>query len=100
MTEQDWKLLQAHLALPQSTPLKAQNDLLRDDVLKLVTEVMRLRNERSLHASGWQDGQSRQQAESDAHAAGAENMRQACLEVACVQCTAAIIRLAARAPIN
>jgi hypothetical protein len=88
MTQEDWKRLEQHLtALPQHTPLKMQIDLLRDDVLKLVAEVMRLRNE--AHAA-------KQPLERDAHAAGGEAMRQACLEVACIECTANIIRLSVR----
>lgn len=90
MTQEDWKRLQDNLTAPQG-PLKMQIDLLRDDVLKLVAEVMRLRNE--AHAA-------KQEIESAAHAAGAETMRQACLDVACINCTASIIRLSARPAIQ
>lgn len=96
MTEQDWKQLQAHLTLPPHTPPKTQVDLLKDDVLKLVDEVMRLRNALSLVERGGSDPFGQQQRLDESHATGGEAMRQACLEVACMQCYPAIIRLSAR----
>lgn len=93
MTKEDWERLHANLALPVHTPLKTQVDLLKDDVLKLVTEVMHLRNRL---ASEVRPGAATQRQLAESHAAGAEAMRQATLEVACPDCTAGIIRLSSR----
>lgn len=96
MTKEDFTRLQQNLHLPPHTPLKTQIDLLRDDILKLVAETMRLRNE--LHAANQERVAlfAEMQATADrAHADGANALRAAALEVSCPACEDAIIKLTA-----
>lgn len=96
MTKEDFTRLQQNLHLPPHTPLKTQIDLLRDDILKLIAETMRLRNE--LHAANQERVvlfEQMQQSVDRAHADGANALRAAALEVACPACTEAIIQLTA-----
>lgn len=94
MTKQDFERLQQNLNLPPHTPLKTQIDLLKDDVLKLVSEVMRLKN----HLAAVNEAQvalinELQSAATESYSAGASQMRQSVLEACCPICTKAVIQL-------
>lgn len=96
MTNDDFQRLQQNLNLPPHTPLKTQIDLLRDDALKLIAEIIRLRN--ALHAERQQQAAltaSLQETADRSHADGANAVRQAALEVCCPLCAVAITRLTA-----
>ena len=101
MDTSDWQRLQQNLQLPPHTPLKTQIDLLRDDVLKLVAEVMRLKNRLQSAEAEEEAAQAELQTlASESHAAGAEAMRQRVLEVACTECAQDIVALSAERPVQ
>lgn len=96
MTPDDFLRLQQNLNLPPHTPLKTQIDLLREDVLKLIAEIMRLKNalrderqDRNAQINALQETAEK------AHADGANALREAALEVCCPACTIALKQLTA-----
>lgn len=101
MTKDDFQRLQENLHLPPHTPLSHQIELLKSDVLKLVAEVMRLKND--LHSANQAQValfQELQAGADESYASGASAMRQNVLEVCCESCTAAVIRITNERPLQ
>lgn len=99
MKTADWQRLQENIQLPPHTPLSTQIELLKEDVLKLVAEVMRLKNRLSAASEAENALLADLQATADAsHRAGADAMRQRALEVCCLACSQEILHLTNERP--
>jgi hypothetical protein len=101
MTKEDFERLEQNLNLPKHTPLSHQIELLKGDALKLIAEVMRLRND--LHAANRAQValvQELQASADESYAAGANAMRQSVIEACCPACSEAVIQLTNERPLQ